>query len=163
VAVLDGGHPRWVAEGHPTTTEDPQVTPREFTGDVDGSAFVDIDHVRQGIGTAVLVDARDTAVYTGEVVEPWAQKPGHLPSARSLPAPSIWNADGTFVDPAELAAMAATAIGPREEGREVIVYCGVGGYGSAWLFVLTQVLGYRNVALFDGAAQEWVRYHDVER
>ena len=36
-----------------------------------------------------------------------------------------------------------------------------GGYTSSWWFVLTQVLGYEDVKLYDGAAQEWVRYYDM--
>jgi len=41
--------------------------------------------------------------------------------------------------------------------KEIIVYCGVGGYASSWWFVLTQVLGYKNVRIFDSSAQEWVK------
>ena len=47
------------------------------------------------------------------------------------------------------------------KNQDIIVYCGVGGYASSWWFVLTQVLGYQNVKLYDGAAQEWVRYYDM--
>lgn len=68
----------------------------------------------------------------------------------------------TFKTPELLGDMAAGVIqdcGVRS--REIIVYCGVGGYASAWWFVLTQVLEYENVKFFDGAAQEWVRDHDM--
>ncbi|UCE53572.1 MAG: hypothetical protein JSV31_30770 [Desulfobacterales bacterium] len=36
-----------------------------------------------------------------------------------------------------------------------------GGYASSWWFVLTQVAGYNNVKLYDGSAQEWIRYYDM--
>jgi thiosulfate/3-mercaptopyruvate sulfurtransferase len=52
--------------------------------------------------------------------------------------------------------MAFGAIG-WDAHREIIVYCGVGGYASTVWFVLSQVLGYRNVRFYDGSAQEWVR------
>jgi thiosulfate/3-mercaptopyruvate sulfurtransferase len=54
--------------------------------------------------------------------------------------------------------MASGVIGRhgRHWHKEIIVYCGVGGYASAWWFVLTQVLGYEEVRIFDGSAQEWV-------
>ena len=41
--------------------------------------------------------------------------------------------------------------------QEIIVYCGVGGYARAWWFVLTQILGYRDVKFYDGSAQDWTR------
>jgi 3-mercaptopyruvate sulfurtransferase SseA len=63
----------------------------------------------------------------------------------------------TYKDTAILGEMAFGAIrGPRDnQDQEIIVYCGLGGYGSAWWFVPTQVLGYKDVKLYDGAIQEW--------
>jgi thiosulfate/3-mercaptopyruvate sulfurtransferase len=56
--------------------------------------------------------------------------------------------------------MAAGVVGgPRSQ--EIIVYCGVGGYASSWWFVLTQVLGYENVKIYDGSAQEWAKSYDM--
>jgi thiosulfate/3-mercaptopyruvate sulfurtransferase len=67
------------------------------------------------------------------------------------------NPDGTYAyrDKSTLGAMASGVIGKHRD-KEIIVYCGVGGYASSWWFVLTQVLGYDNVRIFDGSAQEWV-------
>ena len=44
----------------------------------------------------ILLDARDYEVYTGEVIEPYAPVPGHIPTAKSLPAPEIWNEDWSY-------------------------------------------------------------------
>jgi thiosulfate/3-mercaptopyruvate sulfurtransferase len=73
----------------------------------------------------------------------------------------IWNEDGTYKSRRQLQDIVEGAVGAFCRDTEVIVYCGVGGYGSAWLFVLTAVLGYTNVKLYDGSAQEWVRYYDM--
>ena len=43
----------------------------------------------------------------------------------------------------------------KAKGKEIIVYCGVGGYASTAYFVLSEVLRYNNVRLYDGSAQEW--------
>jgi thiosulfate/3-mercaptopyruvate sulfurtransferase len=51
--------------------------------------------------------------------------------------------------------MASNAVGGNVSPREIIVYCGVGGYASTLWFVLSEVAGYRNVKIFDGAAEEW--------
>ncbi|MFW9984838.1 MAG: rhodanese-like domain-containing protein [Candidatus Odinarchaeota archaeon] len=36
-----------------------------------------------------------------------------------------------------------------------MVYCGVGGYASTLFFVLHEILGYRNVKVYDGSWQMW--------
>jgi thiosulfate/3-mercaptopyruvate sulfurtransferase len=162
VSILDGGFPAWVAGGLPTTTEVPTVAPVTYQATVLADRFVDVDYVASRIGTALIVDARDADVYSGAVIEPWADKPGHIPTAVSLPAPLIWNADGSYLPRQQLAALAEGALGAHARDREIIVYCGVGGYAGSWLHVLADVLGYRDVKMYDGSAQEWVRAHDMQ-
>jgi len=167
VAILDGGHPKWVSEGRPTAKQVPALNSATYQGKVNPAIFVPVDHVHRHLKNAVIIDARDVDVYFGAVVEPFAAKAGHIPNAKSLPAPWIWdwNSDGayTYKDPQTLGTMAAGVIGePGTAGsRETIVYCGVGGYASSWWFVLTQILGYQNVKLYDGSAQEWAKKHDM--
>jgi thiosulfate/3-mercaptopyruvate sulfurtransferase len=165
VAILDGGHPKWVAEGRPTTAEAPAVIAAAYRGvAIDTAMFVQIDYVKKHIADAVIIDARDAVVYSGEVIEPFADKPGHIPNAKSLPAPWIWNEnpDGTYTykDPKTLRAMVTSAIGDPGS-KEMIVYCGVGGYAASWWYALTQLLGYQNVKIYDGSAQEWVKHYDM--
>lgn len=161
VAVLDGGFGKWQAQGLPTTTEVPAVTPVAYTGEVDDDLFVSRQYVEARIGRVPIVDARDADVYFGTTTEPFAAQAGHIPSASSLPAPWVWHQeDSTYRDKDTLGKMAAGVI---REGKhhQVIVYCGVGGYSSTWVFLLTQVLGYRNVKFYDGAAQDWARYNEL--
>lgn len=161
VSILNGGYPKWVADGMTTTTDVPTITPVTFDGVANDAAFVDINYVHAAIGRTTIVDARAANVYSGAVVEPYANKAGHIPSAVSMPTPSLFNTDGTYKSPWDLAAIANNAIG-YDRSKEVIVYCGVGGYASTALFVLTRVLGYQNVKFYDGSAQEWVKYYDME-
>jgi thiosulfate/3-mercaptopyruvate sulfurtransferase len=169
VAILDGGYPKWVAEGKPTDTAVPQVTPIDYDSKVNKEMFVSIDYVRRHIGRIVIIDARDAEVYFGAAIEFFAPKEGHIPTARSLPTPWIWELKElkvneethtyyTYKDKKVLRAMASGVIGRhgRHGDNEIIVYCGVGGYAASWWFVLTQVLGYEDVRFYDGSAQEWV-------
>jgi thiosulfate/3-mercaptopyruvate sulfurtransferase len=50
--------------------------------------------------------------------------------------------------------MASGVLG-ADKSKEIVVYCGVGGYSSTWWFLLTQILGYQNVKLYDGSFEEW--------
>lgn len=162
VAILDGGFPKWVEEGRPVTTAVPEVSPVTYQGKVNGEMFVSTEYVQGKIGEAIIVDNRDAVVYTGEVIEPFADKPGHIPTAKSLPTPLIWNEDSTltYKSVEALKQMASSVIG-EDKDQEIIVYCGVGGYASSWWYVLTQILGYENVKFYDGSAQEWVRSNDM--
>jgi thiosulfate/3-mercaptopyruvate sulfurtransferase len=158
VAILDGGYPKWTKEGKPTTTDVPNVNAATYQGKISRAMFVSKEYVKKHRGKAVIIDARDADVYFGVAMEPFANKPGHIPSAKSLPAPWIWKPDGTYRDTKILGAMASGIIG-KQKAKEIIVYCGVGGYASSWWFVLRQVLGYPNVKFYDGSAQEWVKYY----
>jgi thiosulfate/3-mercaptopyruvate sulfurtransferase len=106
----------------------------------------------------LIVDNRDANIYSGENIEPYAAKPGHIPTAKSLPAPLMWNPDGTFKSIDELKDLASAVV---KKDDKIILYCGVGGYASSWWFVLTQVLGYKDVKFYDGSAQEWAKYNDL--
>lgn len=170
VAVLDGGHPKWVADGYETTVDIPEIDSVTYEGVLKQRMFVTIEHVRRHLGWSHILDGRDVDVYYGETFGIFAEDTGHIPGATSLPAPWLYKLVEsdvyTFKDVETLAKMARGAL-RRPWGkmghfqRETIVYCGVGGYASTLWFVLTQVLGYDNVKFFDGSAQEWARYYDM--
>jgi thiosulfate/3-mercaptopyruvate sulfurtransferase len=156
VAILDGGHPRWVREGRETTTVIPGIFPVDYRGTVRSEMFVSTEYVRDHIGRKRIIDGRDPDQYFGVTIDPFAGKAGHIPTARSLPAVWMWEADGTY-KPVELLGRMAAGVIDRSRGEEVIVYCGVGGYASSWWFVLTQLLGYSSVKIYDGAAEAWAK------
>ena len=165
VAILDGGHTKWVSEGRPVTGVEPTVTPVVYIGHVKTGMFVPLEYVHRHMDSAVILDARDPDVYFGITLEVFAEKAGHIPGARSLPTPWMWTRvngayDGTYLDTKILRKMASGVI-EKQKGKEIIVYCGVGGYASSWWYVLTQVLDYRNAKIYDGSAQEWVLYYDM--
>jgi thiosulfate/3-mercaptopyruvate sulfurtransferase len=161
VAVLDGGYAKWLAEGKPVTTAVPVISAQTYRGKVNDRIFVSMEYLRGQIGKALIIDARDAAVYNGSVVESYAAKPGHIPTAISLPAVLLWNTDGTNRPTGVLRQAVNDAIGKKDQ-KEIIIYCGVGGYASSWWYVLTRVLGYRHVKVFDGSAQEWAINYDME-
>ena len=164
VAILDGGYEKWEMEGKPTTTDPTIPTPVTYTGSVDETMLVSADDVEDKIGESVIVDARDEIVYNGTVTEPWAPDPGHISTARNLPTPTLWDLNInattgnaiyiTYKDMGSLKRMVFSEVGNNKK-KETIVYCGVGGYASTAYFVLSEVLGYRNVRIYDGSAQEW--------
>ena len=172
VAVLSGGYTLWVAESRPVETAAAAPVPAVFDGRVRQDIFVSSEYTEAHLHRARILDARDADVYFGMTVEVYAAKAGHIPTASSFPAPWIWETSDdtvyTVKDVEQLAQAARGILGtPREGGmhrhfyRDIIVYCGVGGYASALWFVLSEVLKYPMVRFFDGSAQEWVRDREM--
>jgi thiosulfate/3-mercaptopyruvate sulfurtransferase len=160
VAVLAGGHAKWAEEGRATTAEVPRIEPVEYRSAFKDGMFVSTDYVKDHIGKSVLVDGRDPDQYFGVSIDPFADMRGHIPTARSLPTVWVWEADGTYRPVDLIRSMVAGVIG-EDKGQEVITYCGVGGYASTWWFLLTQLFGYRNVKIYDGSMEAWVKDNPI--
>ena len=101
VAVLDGGLPKWRAEGRPLEDGVPILRDRHFTARRDAGLVRDVTQVAASakLGDAQIVDARAAARFRGEAPEPRpGLRAGHIPGARSLPWSELVNPDGTMKD-----------------------------------------------------------------
>jgi thiosulfate/3-mercaptopyruvate sulfurtransferase len=155
-AILNGGQEKWIKEGYPLSRDKVKIQKTKYSTAVNRAILISKDEILRKIGKSLILDARDPEVYFGITLEPQATRTGHIPGAKCLPAPWIWTVEGTYKSPDELRKIAGGLFG-RPGSQEIIVYCGIGGYASAWWFVLTRMLGYENVKFFDGSAQEWTR------
>ncbi len=162
VTILDGGFDKWVAKGGDVSTDPTTLPATRFFARPNSGMWVSTDYVAASIGSKIIIDTRDAEVYSGEVIEPWALVPGHIPSALSLPAVLIWNEDGTYKSKPELHQIVKNVLGNANKNQEIIIYCGVGGYTSSMYYVMHSILGYKNLKLYDGSAQAWVMEHDME-
>jgi len=151
VAVLDGGYTKWAREHRAVSTDVSVPKPVVFSDAVNRSSVASKAYVLRKLGKSIIVDARTPDDYFGI-----SSATGHIKSAVNLPAPWIFNSDGTFKTTEDLQAMAEGVIGAGRK-REIIVYCGVGGYASTWWFLLTQMLGYQKVRIYDGSMEEWIK------
>lgn len=72
VWVLDGGLPKWIAEGHPVETGWPQKPHGEFKSHFRPGLVRSLDEVLTALTdhNAQILDARSTARFTGEAPEP---------------------------------------------------------------------------------------------
>lgn len=154
VRVLDGGLPRWTAEGRtvesgPATTPAPaRFTPEPRIGDV-----ADLPSVLAAItGDAQIVDARPAARFTGEAAEPRAGlRSGHMPGALNLPFKTLIGEDGRLLRGEALSARFAET-GLDIDGP-IITSCGSGVTAAVLTLALAE-LG-RDSALYDGSWAEW--------
>jgi thiosulfate/3-mercaptopyruvate sulfurtransferase len=155
VSVLDGGIQNWLKNKKAATAELSTPAPGEYYGKIDQSAVVSKQYVQSRIGKSAIVDARTPDVFFGVATESFAPKPGHIKSAVNLPAPWAFTNAGLLRSREELESIANGVIGGNKS-KPVIVYCGVGVFASVWSYILTEVLDYKDVKVYDGSMQEWI-------
>ena len=155
VAVLDGGLPKWVAEGHPTEDMPPIPRDRHMTVRLQNQLVRDVTQVAQAakLGNPQIVDARSPSRFRGDAPEPRAGlRAGHIPGARNLPHTELLNDDQTMKDGDELrAAFEAAGV---DLSRPVITSCG-SGITAAILALGLERLGHRDWSRYDGSWAEW--------
>jgi len=155
VFVLDGGLPRWRAEGRPVESGTPTTKPRTFTARLRRSLVRDLAAMRQNLTTrkAQVLDARSRGRFAGTEPEPRAGlRGGHIPGSFNLPYDELYQQDGRFLP--------ADAIRSKLEGagidlaKPVITSCGSGVTASV-LALGFHVIGRPDVAVYDGSWTEW--------
>jgi thiosulfate/3-mercaptopyruvate sulfurtransferase len=124
VAVLDGGYAAWKAAGQPVSQDIPQPEPTRVSLHYDASQML-IDHAAVAhLTQELLLDARATPRYRGEV-EPLDRAAGHVPGAANRPFSENLEADGRFKPVAELRQAFLAVIGEHRP-EQVVHMCGSG-------------------------------------
>lgn len=162
VAVLDGGMPKWRAEGREIEDLPPVIRDRHMTVQRQAALVRDVTQVARAakLGDHVIVDARSPERFRGAAPEPRAGlRAGHIPGSVNLHYAMLLNADGTMKDADALrAAFDAAGV---DLGRPVITSCG-SGVTAAILNLALARLGKNDHALYDGSWAEWGMYGDLE-
>ncbi len=156
VAILDGGFEKWVADKKPASTEAVKPKAKPYRGTFNKAILINKAYVLANIGKALIVDTREPDFYSGAKKLDFVARPGHVKGAVNLPTVAAFNADGTYKPMAELEAMAKKVVG-EDKNKEILVYCDSGRVASVWWYLLTQSMGYANVKLYDGSAQDFAK------
>ncbi|WP_296173253.1 3-mercaptopyruvate sulfurtransferase [uncultured Brevundimonas sp.] len=154
VRVLDGGLPKWRAEGRPLEHGPvPARSSSTFQFAFAAENVVDLEQVRQALdGKIQVVDARGAPRFRGDAAEPRAGvRSGHMPGALNLPFSQLLNADGTLKR--DTALEAAFRDAGVDLDRPIITSCG-SGVTAAILTLGLAELG-RSSRLYDGSWAEW--------
>ena len=156
VVVLNGGLPKWKAEGREVTAQPtPQKSERHFTPRFNAGLVRDIDDIQSIVrnGGEQIIDARAAGRFKAEAPEPRkGLRSGHMPGALNLPFPTLLNEDGTLKSADELrAAFNAAGVDPRQPA---VTTCG-SGVTACVLSLALAVIGNSDVPVYDGSWSEW--------
>jgi thiosulfate/3-mercaptopyruvate sulfurtransferase len=161
VAVLDGGLPKWQAEGREIEDMPPIVKDRHMTTQRQNHLVKDVTQVAHSakLGEAVIVDARSAARFAGDAPEPRpGLRSGHIPGSRNVPYTMLLNGDGTMKPSADLATVFKAA--GVDLAKPIITSCG-SGVTAAILSLALERIGHKHHALYDGSWAEWGMYEDL--
>ena len=161
VAVLDGGFPKWQAEGREVEDMPPVLRDRHITVSRQHALVKDVTQVAHAakLGEAEIIDARSAARFKGEAPEPRpGLRSGHIPGSKNVPYASLLNPDGTMKPVADLRAVFEAA--GVNLSKPAITSCG-SGVTAAILSLALERMGHKNHALYDGSWAEWGMYEDL--
>ncbi|KAL5035674.1 hypothetical protein RTP6_003333 [Batrachochytrium dendrobatidis] len=159
VSVLDGGLPKWEAEGRLTVSGDTVVEPKVYNSQINPTIVANFKDIRTAttVHNCQVIDARPAGRYYGSDPEPRAGlSSGHIPESRSLPFPMVMDpVTKTFLEPEKLRELC------EHRGisldRPIICTCG-SGITASILYLAFERAGVTDLSVYDGS---WTEYASI--
>ena len=161
IAVLDGGLPKWIAEGREVEDLAPVIRDRHMTVRFQNQMVRDVTQVSSAskLGASQIVDARAAARFRGEAPEPReGLRSGHIPNSRNVPFTDLLNDDKTMKTPDQTRALFESA--GVDLKKPIITTCG-SGVTAAVLGLALERMGHDMWSLYDGSWTEWGMFPTV--
>ena len=155
IAVLDGGFPKWQAEGREIEDLPPMVRDRHMMARRQNHLIKDVTQVSAAakLGDYEIVDARSAGRFAGTEEEPRpGLRGGHIPGSKNVPYADLLNEDKTLKDPAALRAIFERA--GVDLSKPAITTCG-SGVTACVLSLAMERIGKTDWSVYDGSWTEW--------
>lgn len=165
VSIMDGGKDKWQKEGRALTTDKTNVAPQRFEVAYPPNTKIRALYspdITKALATrdSVIIDSRPEAFYNGEQysLDKWVRS-GHITSAVNVATLDAMNEDKTYKSLQELKELYLDEqITPD---KKIITYCDTGVLGAHSWFVLHELLGYKDVKLYDASMREYANRFDT--
>ena len=162
--ILDGGRTKWLKDELPTTNELPTIESVQYKLQLPNEEMrVGRDNIRDNLHrkNRVLLDVRSPEEYSGERVMEYgqfdhgAERGGRIPGAKHLFFKELINTDDTFKSKKELNNILKQVLPNVESSDEIVTYCRLSHRATLAWTVMTYILGYEDVKIYDGSWTEW--------
>ena len=160
VFILEGGLPKWKAEGRPLESGPVTHPIKTFAARKRGDVVASLARVQQALAShsAQIVDARSAERFRGEAPEPRpGVRSGRMPGSFNVPSTSVVK-DGLLLPPSQL--RRAFVAGGIDLDKPIITSCG-SGVSAAILWLALDAIGREPEALYDGSWSEWGARSDL--
>jgi thiosulfate/3-mercaptopyruvate sulfurtransferase len=142
VRILNGGLPAWKAAGGEIETEENSYPPAAFKASFRQGMFASIEEVQTAI--------QDPSVHVENALPQDLHDPEHIPNSVCVPL-TLLTANWITISPVD---KLRQKLPDRPKSERIITYCG-GGIAATVNAVAYMMLGYQNVAVYDGSLYEW--------
>ncbi|KAF0231287.1 MAG: thiosulfate/3-mercaptopyruvate [Beijerinckiaceae bacterium] len=153
IAILDGGYRGWTADKtRPVAAGASEPVGTIYEAKPVPALRASLEEVLAAEKSgAVLVDSRPESYFSGLEKHKAVASFGHIPAAVNIPHARAFDASFRLKDKASL----AKEFAPATAASAAIAYCNTGHWGATDWFVMSEILGQKNVKLYDGSMLEY--------
>ncbi|HCM86759.1 MULTISPECIES: sulfurtransferase [Enterococcus] len=160
VKMVDGGFAALKKAGLKTEVESTKLEPVTVKiNSIDQKHIIRTDELKKDYDDYKIVDVRDDKEYKGEVLYGEA-KGGHLPEAIQVRFTDLFNSKGMLKSKAELTKLFEDA--GLAKNDKIVTYC-TAGIRSAYMELVMEMCGFKQVKNYDGSYYRWAKVEDVEK
>ena len=159
VKILDGSFMKWQKLNLPTDSISPKIKKTAIKlNNLDYMLYANLSDVKNHLeNKGVLLDSRTIEEYEGTLKKGKVKRGGHIPNAIRFDWSELvkigLNEDGTFRNKKSISEkLKGISINPEDP---IIVYCQSGVRSASVTFVLSEIMGYKNIRNYDGSWLEW--------
>lgn len=156
VVILEGGLPKYIAEGFDVTSEVKQVDEEDFFAKPNSNYLKKYEDIVENIknNKFQLIDARPSGRFNGTAPEPRSDiKSGCIPNTVNIPFINVLNTEDRTMKPTDELLNIFKSAGVDLD-KPVVASCGTGVSASV-LALAAFVCGKRNMGIYDGSWTEW--------
>jgi thiosulfate/3-mercaptopyruvate sulfurtransferase len=158
VAILNGGVAQWILSGNKISTKPEKVKKGNWVASTERKEILatseQVDQMRIDKKTQ-LIDNRSLGQYLGTWKQPYVSSKGHIPGAKVFPNELMTQSrlPARFLEKEKLAKLFKTL--GIDTNRNSVTYCNSGHLASGGWFILSEIMGSKNVRMFDGSMHQW--------
>lgn len=159
LSIVNGGYKAWTAAGLPISKQAVKIAASDFKPSINNDLLVTREQLLTDAKnkSAVLVDARPADFFNGETRHVAAKVPGTLPDAINVSHASWFKPGSSSVVSATEAKTIASKYSLAEKNEEIVSFCNTGHWAATNWFVLSELVGDKNVKLYAGSMVDWTQ------